>query len=577
MLRYSAFRPRVESLDARWLPSAMTPATLAQAYGVNSVTITGTGQTIAIVDAYHDPYLANDLANFDRTFNLPGQSAPQLTSVLTQDNLAGSQTNDGWAGEEALDAEWVHATAPGAKIVVVEAKSDSLGDLMAAVNTARNLPGVSVVSMSWGGSEFPGETAYDSYFTTPTGHTPITFVAASGDSGAWYGAEWPASSPNVVAVGGTTLYTNSAGQNVFEMGWGGSGGGFSAFESEPSYQTSVQNTGIRTTPDVALNADPSTGYYTYTTAPSTGQGSWQLVGGTSASTQVFAGILGIADQVRAIFGKGTLSTTATLSTMYQTPGAFKDITWGSNGYWAGPGYDLVTGLGSPHAYQLFVALYGPGNVTGSSSSSASTSSQSSGTGTHHVVVSTPSTAATASTPTPASAPVTVIAPTGPGTQTTISPPALTVPSSPAIEAPLTAASPVSQGGDLGSSPTRVYLGADEVPVDTAPSAPNGTDAEPIRPATSDGAPAAPGPLMNLPLPDGNNDAVGSPPLTPAPPVPSPPSVPGNEDGENTPQASCVGLAVVAAATTVWRVRLRPRSQTPRGPRSLGFRSDPEER
>src|SRR5262245_22198006 len=153
MIRRRSLRPRVDRLDHRWLPSAspfggLTPAQIDQAYGLNSVAaVNGSGQTIAIVDAFHDPNLASDLATFDQAYNLPGQTASQVASLLTQVNMAGSQTNDGWAGEEALDVEWAHAAAPGAKIVVVEAKSDSLPDLMAAVNTARNLPGVSVVSM----------------------------------------------------------------------------------------------------------------------------------------------------------------------------------------------------------------------------------------------------------------------------------------------------------------------------------------------------------------------------------------------------------------------------------------------
>src|SRR5262249_1669222 len=151
--------------------------------------------------------------------------------------------------------------------------------------------GVSVVSMSWGSSEFPGETAYDSDFTTPAGHTPITFLAASGDQSAYAGAQWPASSPNVVAVGGTTLVTNSVGTTLAEAAWSGSGGGFSSFESEPSYQFGVQLSGRRTTPDVSLDANPYTGLNTYFTAPSTGVGSWQVVGGTSASTQVWAGLI----------------------------------------------------------------------------------------------------------------------------------------------------------------------------------------------------------------------------------------------------------------------------------------------
>lgn len=365
MTRRREYSPALEGLDGRWLPSALSPWQVQQAYGVNSVTVAGQGQTIAIVDAYHDPYLAGDLATFDRQFGLPGQSSAELASMLSVVNLAGNQTNSGWAQEEALDVEWAHAMASGAKLVVVEAASDSLNDLMAAVNVARNIQGVSVVSMSWGGSEFSGETSYDSYFTTPAGHTPITFVASSGDSGAWGGTEWPSSSPNVVSVGGTTLFTTNTTSTIqSETGWSGSGGGVSSFEGEPSYQAAVQSTGRRTTPDLSLDADPNTGLYTYVTDTSTGRGNWQIFGGTSASAQLFGGILAVTDQVRGIFGKGTLDTQSTLSALYSSSATtLNDITSGVNGYRAGIGYDLVTGLGSPKAFQIYVNLYQPGQVT----------------------------------------------------------------------------------------------------------------------------------------------------------------------------------------------------------------------
>jgi subtilase family serine protease len=203
------FAPDFDRLEAIKLLSTTpgyTPTDFRDAYNLyvtafktngTWVAALGTGQTIAIVDAFHDPYLASDLAKFDATYQLPAAS-------LSQVDLAGASTNDGWAEEEALDVEWAHVAAPAAKLIVVEAASDNLSDLMAAVNTARNIAGVSVVSMSWGSNEFSGETSYDSYFTTPAGHTPITFVAATGDSSAYSGAEWPSSSPDVLAVGGTT-------------------------------------------------------------------------------------------------------------------------------------------------------------------------------------------------------------------------------------------------------------------------------------------------------------------------------------------------------------------------------------
>jgi subtilase family serine protease len=326
---------------------------MAHAYGVDAITYSsngqtiqgnGSGQTIAIVVADHNEYLWDELYLFDASYGLTNPNFNQF-------NLAGNQTNDGWAEEEALDVEWAHVMAPGATIDVVEARSDSRGDLMYAVDFARHLPGVSVVSMSWGSGEFGSEKAYDSVFTTPAGHNGVTFVAASGDSGASSGAQWPASSPNVVAVGGTSLYVSAVGTTVFEAAWSGSRGGYSVLESEPAYQTSVQRTGRRSTPDVSMDADPNTGVAVVFITPASAQASWQLVGGTSLSAQLFAGVLALADQGRALAGAGTLDgATQTLPALYAASSAnYLDVTAGSNGYGARAGYDLATGRGTPTA------------------------------------------------------------------------------------------------------------------------------------------------------------------------------------------------------------------------------------
>src|SRR5207302_1581685 len=133
----------------------------------------GTGQAIALVEAYHDPNIFNDLHTFDRTYGLPD---PAMTQYRY-----GNQSDDGWAGEETLDVEWAHALAPAARIIVVEARTSGFADLNTAVSFARSQPGVSVVSMSYGGGEFAGETSYDSLYTTPSGHNGITFIASTGD------------------------------------------------------------------------------------------------------------------------------------------------------------------------------------------------------------------------------------------------------------------------------------------------------------------------------------------------------------------------------------------------------------
>jgi subtilase family serine protease len=382
--RRRAYRPRLESLDVRCLPSGLTPSQVSGAYGLNAVNFQvnnqttrgdGTGQTIAIVDAYHDPNLASDLATFDQTYGLP---AAQVSQVYA----SGTPTDSGWSGEEALDVEWAHAMAPNAKIVVVEARSSSLTDLMSAVDTARNTAGVSVVSMSWGTGEFAGETAYDSHFTTPSGHTPITFVASTGDSGAGAGAQWPAVSPNVVAVGGTSLNLNASGGYGGESAWSGGGGGVSALETRPSYQAGVASGSTRSTPDVAAVADPNTGLSVYS------GGTWMVVGGTSASAPIWAGILAVADQGRALAGRSTLDgATQTLPAIYSAPaGAFHDVTAGSNGYGAGVGYDLATGRGTPNgpaliAYLSGTTVTGAGATTTGTTTSGTTTTTTTGTGT----------------------------------------------------------------------------------------------------------------------------------------------------------------------------------------------------
>ncbi len=331
-------------------PRGYTPSQIAQAYGFSGITFNGgavkgdgNGQTIAIVDAYNDPNIVNDLHVFDQTFGLAN---PPKFSVVNQNGGSSLPATDaGWSEEIALDVEWAHAMAPGANILLVEANSSSLNDLLAAVNTARNTSGVSVVSMSWGTNEFQGEARYDQYFTTPSGHTPITFTASAGDSGAQ--ALWPAISSNVLSVGGTALQVSNS-TYAGETAWSGSGGGTSQFESEPSYQTSVQSTGRRTSPDVSYDASPNTGFAVYDSVTTGGRSGWFQIGGTSAGAPQWASIVAIANQGRALGGQSTLA--GGQAALYNLPSTdFHDVTSGSNGNSAKVGYDLVTGRGTPIA------------------------------------------------------------------------------------------------------------------------------------------------------------------------------------------------------------------------------------
>jgi subtilase family serine protease len=388
-----------------------TPAQIRAAYGINSLSglgaalptpPDGSGQTIAIVAAYDNPTIWQAVDTFDNQFSLTaagrtlyGQYGP-ASSFLTVLNQNGQTAplpatdpngpgNANWELETALDVEWAHAIAPGASIVLVEASSQTLPDLMAGVGTAADLPGVSVVSMSWGFVEGQAvlqsdEALYDRVLTTPAGHSGVTFVASSGDYGAAV-QEYPASSPNVLAVGGTSLSLNPDNSYAAETGWGyydsgagtsiGSGGGLSLYEPAPAYQAAVQSTGYRTTPDVSLVADPATGAWVadpYNLAADT---PWEVVAGTSLSAPTWAGLLALVNQGRAAAGAGPLGSasdpTATQEAIYSVPYSdFNDITSGNNGYSAGVGYDLVTGLGTPVATQLLpdlVAYAGTLNYT----------------------------------------------------------------------------------------------------------------------------------------------------------------------------------------------------------------------
>jgi hypothetical protein len=358
-------QPNVTVLTASAF-STYSPAQIRAAYGINQLSLTGAGQTIAIVDAYSDPTIAADLAKFDQQFGL---AAANLTVEKEYNGTAAPAYNAGWATETALDVEWAHAIAPGAKILLVEANTSSLTDLLSAVNYAREQPGVSVVSMSWGASEFNGEGTFDSYFTTPAGHTGVTFVASSGDSGA--GASWPAISSNVIAVGGTTLTLNANGTYGSETAWSGSGGGYSLFETEGAYQKSVQTTGKQSDPTVAYDASPNTGYYVYDS--SSGHGTWLAVGGTSAGSPQWAGLIALVNQGRAQAGQAPLNSA--LQAIYSLPNSdFHDITTGSNGNAAKAGYDVVTGRGSPIANLLVPALIKAANAATTPVAAAGTTS-----------------------------------------------------------------------------------------------------------------------------------------------------------------------------------------------------------
>ncbi|CEG59428.1 S53 family peptidase [Legionella micdadei] len=341
-------------------PSGLTPNQVRNAYGFNTISAKGKGQVIAIVDAYDNPRIEADLGVFTKHFGLPACTTKNGCFKKIYANGKRPRTDAGWAGEIALDVQWAYAMAPEAKIMLVEAASDSLQDLFKAIQVAVD-NGATVVSMSWGGSEFAQQTTLDDVFNNPK----VTFFASSGDNGA--GTMYPASSPYVVGVGGTTLRIDNHGNYHGETAWSGSGGGVSSVESWPAGQSSLpipQSNNMRGVPDVAYNADPETGFAVYNSVPSDEGVGWQVVGGTSAGAPQWAAIAAVANSALGtnLGGKFsnllyTIANPSTGSYIYN----FNDVSSGENGdceYFcaAQDGYDYVTGLGSPELGTLITDL-----------------------------------------------------------------------------------------------------------------------------------------------------------------------------------------------------------------------------
>ena len=345
-------------------PQGYSPSQIRHAYSVDQTNKDGAGQTIGIISAYSDPNAETNLATFNNTFNLPKlNGTPNSPSCTIQNGplpcfqkvVLGSKPkeNAGWSTETSLDTEWSHVMAPKSSVLLVEANSDSLTDLLTAIDKAVNL-GAYIISMSWGGSEFSQELADEAHFS----HPGISFVASSGDSG--FGTSYPASSPHVISVGGTHLTLTPSNTRLSESAWSGSGGGASSFFPKPLYQQSLASytSKKRLLPDVSLNADPTTGY------PIFNKGKWLTVGGTSASAPQWAGIIALANQAQSTH----LDTSSTLSSPVYTAAlgnSFSQNYWdtqsGKNGTCkiycsTKQGYDTVTGLGSPIISQIIEKL-----------------------------------------------------------------------------------------------------------------------------------------------------------------------------------------------------------------------------
>ena len=329
--------------DADGDDGAYSPAYLQSAYNAPSAT-NGTGQTVAIVDAYDDPTAEADLATYRAQFGLP--ACTTANGCFRKVNETGGTTyptqNAQWGNEISLDVDMVSALCPNCHILLVEATTNSTPDLAAAVDEAVTL-GANVVSNSYGGSEFPGETSFDSSYD----HPGVAIVASAGDSG--FGVEYPAASPDVVAVGGTSLdqATATGTRDATETVWSGTGSGCSQYEAKPTWQTDT-GCSTRMVTDVSAVADPNTGVWVYDTADD----GWVVYGGTSAASPIIGAMYALA---------GNAPSSAPMNSYpYAHASALNDIVSGSNGtcataYFcnAEPGYDGPTGLGTPNTASAF--------------------------------------------------------------------------------------------------------------------------------------------------------------------------------------------------------------------------------
>lgn len=335
------------------MPPGYGPTDIQSAYAlttaIQAMSTSSSPPTVAIVDAYNDPNAASDLGVYRAQYGLP--TCTTTSGCLTIVGQTGSTTNlpsgnSSWAEEISLDLDMVSATCPYCKILLVEANSASMANLATAVDTAASFAPVAI-SNSYGSSEFSGETSYDSYYN----HKGIAVTVSAGDGG--YGVEYPAASPYVTSVGGTSLVRSSSTRGWSETVWSGTGSGCSALEPEPGWQSSALSNGScthRTVGDVAAVADPNTGVAVYDTYSQSG---WLVFGGTSVASPLIASIYALAGNTTSFSG-------APAQGLYAAGTTLNKVTSGTNtrrcsaGYLcdagqslSGTGYNGPTGMGTP--------------------------------------------------------------------------------------------------------------------------------------------------------------------------------------------------------------------------------------
>ncbi len=349
-------------------PLGYYPTDLQSAYNLSSFVSEyskGTPPTVAVVDAYNDPNAASDLATYRSYFRLPTCNATTGSGCVTVESQSPltsplPRSNSSWSEEISLDLDMVSSICPYCHILLVEANSASYADLGTAVNTAASSPGVVAISNSYGGSETSSELSYDTQYYK---HADIAITASAGDSG--YGVEYPAASPYVVAVGGTTL-SGSATAGWSQTVWSGTGSGCSSYEPAPLWQSSMSKIGstcsYRTVGDVAAVADPNTGVAVYDSFREPG---WMVFGGTSVASPIVASIFALAGNTGGFsFQNG--ASTAAKSFYSNSSGSYPliPVTSGSNGSCGGTylcdagaslsnGYNGPTGMGTPYGTNGF--------------------------------------------------------------------------------------------------------------------------------------------------------------------------------------------------------------------------------
>ena len=324
-------------------PSGYGPADLQSAYGLTGVS--GSGATVAIVDAYGYPNAEADLAVYRSTYGLPACTTANgcLKIVGQTGGKAPNRVDVGWDQEQALDLDMVSAACPSCHILLVEASSASFSNLWTGVDYAKTQPGVRAVSNSYGNTDSASYAQYDSHYAGNN----VAITVSSGDYG--YGAQWPATAPGAVAVGGTSLRQGGGTRGWTETVWNGAGSGCGLGHPQPSWQKGVTDAcGGRMEADVSANADPNTGVAVYGPQSRT-VSSWGVWGGTSESSPFIAALFALRN--------GSINAA---SSIYSHTANLNDVTSGSNGtcavsYYcnAQAGYDGPTGLGTPNGIGAF--------------------------------------------------------------------------------------------------------------------------------------------------------------------------------------------------------------------------------